>query len=359
MASIGKVPASPWPEVPPPAPQAPESLLEKFARENGITLAQAMDRINGDASFNRTLQALSAQLRRSERDNFLEIRIVRDPAVTAEVAFVHDPQQTLARYTTDSRFKAVRAPRNRAELERLHDVWTKRLQQSGVTWGMGIDAFDGQLQIDMGISEPEFHAIADAQGWTWGDEVRFSFAPPAPAAQTDAAARYPFHLFPRSKAGATLVATVAINGTVVLDHGCFRLLDGKGKPADLVLFDRNAHIGQDRDGYLAVFRDGKVASRIGEPAIWGGYPGANESDPDVLALRQACGAGRISSVGIPASARLFSLPDAGWVANFARAKRLEYLDAWRQVIGCMRRYEDERGAPRFLEARDACIRQFN
>lgn len=126
-----------------------------------------------------------------------------------------------------------------------------------------------------------------------------------------------------------------------------------------MLFDRDAQIGQDAEGYLAIFHDGKVASRIGEPAIWGGYPEADESDPDVVALRQKCGNDPISSVGIPQSARLFALPAADWVANYASAKQLTYEKAWEHLIDCMKRYEEQHGPAPFLEGRDSCIKQFN
>ncbi|WP_296677893.1 hypothetical protein [Novosphingobium sp.] len=183
------------------------------------------------------------------------------------------------------------------------------------------------------------------------------YAREAPPAQVEADARYPFHLFPRSKSAATIVLTSATYGTVLLDHGCFRRADRKGKPGNLVLFDRNAQIGRDSQGYLAVFDSGKPSARVGEPAIWGGYPGANERDPDVRKLREVCGEGPIDAVGIPSSVRLFSLPYPEWVANYARVKKISYQAAWDRAIACMKRREaDGTGG---LEARDSCIDQYN
>ncbi len=187
-----------------------------------------------------------------------------------------------------------------------------------------------------------------------GDPARPTEPQPA---QFDPSARYPFHLFPRSKEAATIVLTSATFGTIQLDHGCFRRSDSSGKAGALVLFDRTAQIGTDSEGYLAIFEGGSVSARIGEPAVWGGYPPADERDPDVRRLRLACGDGPIVAVGIPGSARLFALPYPEWVANYARAKKIGYQAAWDRVIACMKRREaDGFGG---LAARDGCIDQFN
>lgn len=359
MASIGMVSPTPWPTIAPPPPGEAESPVQKYARENGLTLAQAADQINGSAAFQAELSALTARLRKEEAANFLEARIVRDPAVAAEFAFARNPRETLAKYTSNPRFRAVQGGRSPAELEVLRNSWETRMRYIDAPSVIGVDTFSGRIAVEPGISETEFRAIARERGWTWGDEVKFTFAAEAPTAQVDPSVRYPFRLFPRSKAGATIVLTVAISGTIVLDHGCFRKRDEKGRPGNLVLFDRNAQVGTDEQGYLAVFSGSKAASRIGEPAIWGGYPGANERDPDVRKLRDVCGDGPIDPVGIPESARLFALPDPVWVADYARARKVTYQSAWDRVIGCMKRYEDTNGPSRFLEARDACIEQFN
>lgn len=359
MASIGMVPPTPWPKIAPPPPGQTESLVQKYARENGLTLAQAADQINGSPAFQAELSALTARLRKEQSANFLEVRIVRDPAVAAEIAFVRDPKATLAKYTSNPQFRAVQGGRSAAQLETVRSTWEARMRLVDAPSIIGTDTFAGRVTVEPGLSESEFRALAREQGWTWGDEVAFTFAPEPPAAQVDQSVRYPFEIFPRSKAGATIILTVAISGTIVLDHGCFRRLDRKGKPGNLVLFDRSAQIGTDEQGYLAIFDKGKVASRIGEPAIWGGYPAANPRDPDVRKLREVCGDGPIDAVGVPESARLFALPYPEWVADYAQARKIPYQAAWDQVIGCMKRYEDENGPSRFLEARDACIKQFN
>ena len=356
FASIDVVPATLYPADPPAEPGKPESLVERFARENGITPAQAEAQINGDLSFRAESERLGTVLRREQSANFLGFRLVRDPAVAMVVSFAHDPARTLARYTRDPRFRAVGAPRTPAQMQALADLWLGRLQIAGVNAATGRNDLDGRLDIDVGVAAAEWDEIARGRGWTWGDEVRFTYAEPAATAFREPDLARSIRMVPRAASGATIVLTVAIHGRVVLDAGCFRLA-GEHKPGDLVLFDRAATVGRDTQGYLAVFERGKLSSRIGEPAIWGGYPGADESSTEVRALRKLCGSGPIVSVGVPLSERLYALPFPEWVADYARAKKLSYRQGWDTIIACMKRGE-ARGK-RGLALRDGCYTQFN
>lgn len=353
MATIAKVPPTPFPDEPPPQPAPAMSLIETYARDNGISVAQAEAEINGDAEFQRVLADVTAKLRQDHPANFAGVRIVRDPRVAAEFSFKRDGAATLARYTRNPQFRAVDGGRSEAEMQQLADLWIKRMQQENLPALIGSDPFSGRITIEPGISETEWRALADARGWNWGQDVALRFVAPAPPPQTEAGA-FPFHIFPRSRAAATIVLTSATTGTVTLQQGCFRL-GGKGAP--LALFDRSAQIGRDRQGYLALFENGKPAGRIGERMVWGGYPGADERDPDVVALRRACGTAPIVNVGLPQSARLFALPDPSWVTNYAAAKKIGYTAAWKRIIDCMQRRADE-GAEG-LELRTGCYDQYN
>lgn len=355
-ASIKTVPATPYPAEPPPAPGKVESLVERFARENGLTLAQAEARINGDAGFRAETERLGEVLRREQSANFLGFRVVRDPAVAVEVSFSHDAAKTFTRYTKDSRFRPVSASRTPAQMEALSNMWLGRFQQAGVNSTMGRNDLDGRLDIDLGISAEEWRGVARAHGWTWDNEVRFTYAAPAPPALREPGLAAAIRVFPRAASAATIVLTSATYGRVVLDHGCFRLAADRGL-GSLVLFDRSATLGRDAEGYLTIFEGAKPASRIGERAIWGGYPGADEGNPDVKALRRACGSGPIASVGVPVSERTFALPYPEWVANYARAKQVTYRQAWTTILACMKRREAD-GA-HGLELREGCYTQFN
>lgn len=84
-------------------------------------------------------------------------------------------------------------------------------------------------------------------------------------------ARY-VRLVPREDRSPAIIHTAAISGRVILRDGCFRVLqpDTPGEP--LVIFDRDAEIALDREGYMVV-RDPRVidrAPRIGDRMVWSG-----------------------------------------------------------------------------------------
>ena len=356
MASVDRVAASPYPDEPPPELATADTLIDRYARENGLSLGQAKAQINGDEAFRAEMARLGEVLQRDQSENFLGFRLVRDPAVAVEVSFAHDAAATLARYTKNPRFRPIAASKSRAETRALADLWQGRLQQEQIDATFSRDDLTGRLGIELGISETEWRALARKRGWVWGFDVSVSYAKPAPAALREPDLADHIRVFPRSTSAATIVLSSATSGRVVLDHGCFRLAAEHGR-GDLVVFDRTTSLGRDSQGFLAVFERDSPSMRIGERAIWGGYPGAREQDADIKELRAKCGDGVIISVGVPTSERLFALPYPEWVANYAKAKRLTYRQAWTKIIACMKRREA--GSARGLQLREGCYQQFN
>lgn len=315
----------------------------------------AWEEMNGPPALQQEIQRLSPLLPMNERGNFVGLRMVRDPAVAVEVWFERDAEATLAKYTSHPRFRAREGGIDPVEGMALNQLWWKRFDDARVPYGDGVSNIEGTIDFDILVTEAEYREMIRGRPWV-GDtdpRLRLTFAEPQPPAFADPSLEPLVRAFARREAATSIVLTSATIGTIVLADGCFRL----GSPAGpLVMFERDAQLDRDAEEYL-VIRHGEDVARVGERAVWGGYPQPRESEDDVRKLRRECGRGELVNVGAPEGLRLFNLPDPDWVADYARAKRLSYRAAWDEVISCMRR--KERGAPEFLGARDACIDQFN
>ena len=352
--TIGEVPASPYPQVVP-ADTTGESLVEQYARENGISLSEAQDSINGPPRLHRIWPALNAKLRANEANNYVDARMVRDPAVVMEIWFKRDAAQTLAKYTKDPIFRPMEGGLNEAEQEARRALWAGRME-AGSIMGMSIDPFTGEADIAVGIPETRFLAIAESRGWDLSN-VKASYAQEQSAAFADPALASGVRVFAREQADPVARNQALGIGRISLDDGCFTLGSrGDEAQSSLVMFGYGSTLDRDDEGYLVV-RSGDSVYRVGEIAGWSGPNGVDEDNPDVIALREACGTGKIVNVAEPVSYRLFSLPYPSWVSNYAEANGLSRQAAWDRVVACMK--QEEAADIRGLDARDRCIRQFN
>lgn len=362
--SIDSAPPTAWPADPPPKPAMLDSFSRRISTGSEEDRARVWAEANGPEDFQQEVQRLMQLLPSAEPDNFVQLRLARDetvptdpaPLLRAEVWFRKDAAATLARYTNDDRFFARQGGLSEASMEARRKVWLDRLKLVDASYTLSGDPTTGQIDIELGITEAAFRELASERGWSWDDEVRFTFAEEQPPAFLDASLQNQVRAFVREPSAPVVQLLALTIGTIVLDDGCFRLEGEKGKRGPLVMFGYDTQLTRDAEGYVAVI-DGDRRYRIGEAGAWGGPNQVRSGSRETRALRAACGAGEIVNVGSPQSLRLFGLPFPTWVLDYAQAKSLSYEDAWDEVIGCMARNE-KRGRVG-LEARDACIDQFN
>ena len=130
--TIREVPASPFPEDPPPEP----TVIDEFARATSdpdpAVRERAWREANGPEAFQQELQRLLRILPEREAGNYVDARIVRDPDV-AEIWFKRDAAPTLARYTSDPLFRPREGGRTVAELQAVASEWFERLRRAGPT----------------------------------------------------------------------------------------------------------------------------------------------------------------------------------------------------------------------------------
>lgn len=357
--TILDVPASPFPDKPPPEPQVIDDFARRTSSPDPAIREKAWEEANGSPAFQAELQRLRQVLSRDQPDNFVEMRFVRDPAVAAEIWFKRDATRTLARYTSNPLFRPRQGGANEAEQGRLRSLWVERVEQGDHINLIGVDPITGVVELGISVEEAEFRRVAAERGWELGPRVKLNFPRPRPPAFADRSLERQVRIFARESRAKGIQLLAGYSGRIVLDGGCFRLRSGKaGEPGPLVVFGRDAQLGLDQQGYLVVLGEGgRRRYRVGELGSWPGPNAIDEKDPEVRELRRRCGSGPITNVAEPESERLFSAPYAAWVADFARAKSVSYQEAWEEVIDCMKR-EEQRGR-RGLAARDRCIRQFN
>jgi hypothetical protein len=357
--TILEVPPSPYPDEPPPEPPNIDDFARRVGSRDPAVRAKAWEDANGSAAFQAELQRLREVLAREQPGNFVDVRLVRDPAVAAEIWFKRDAARTLARYTSNPQFRARQGGLNRDELQALQNLWVQRSEGGSLINTVGVDPFTGTVELGIAVEEDIFRREAARRGWALGPNLTLQFPRPRPPAFAEPGLERWVRIFARESNAKGIQLLAGNTGRIVLEDGCFRLARRTAaEPAPLVMFGRETQLGRDAQGYLVVrSEEGRQQYRIGEIGSWGGPNGVDEADPQVQALRARCGAGPIVNVAEPESERLFGLPDPRWVADYARSKSIGYREAWDEVIGCMKRLD--RQGRRGLEGRDRCIRQFN
>ncbi len=332
-ATILTAPLEPYPDAPPPLPG--ENEPQRMARETGISVSEAESRMNPDADTMRAAIALDRRLEREAVGNYVDVKIIRDPRPRYVFYFRRDAAETLARFTSDRRFQAVEGGVPAAELEPLFQSWMERLQKHRLVTGGAINAFEGEVELEVGVSRPEFERIAAQEGWRLPPRLKLSFAEEIDEAAVVAPDVAPFiRAFARADRAPGATLDIAIGGRIYLRDGCFRLDDREGG-SSLVLFGRDTRLHRDAEGYMAVssLHNSETSGRIGEEMIWGGYPAAVEGEPGVRALRAHCGNDPIASVGVPTSASRFRVRP--WaIAEYARARGISRQQAWDEIKAC-------------------------
>lgn len=250
---------------------------------------------------------LRNRLLREQPDNFVGAMLRHEPSWAYVFFFKRDPEATLRRYTTQPKFEAALSRFSEADRSRLIEPWRKLWTAEGIPFGYGLDAIYSTMDVQLGISEADYRALAAMRGWGEPPEpirLKFSAAPVLPA--VDPAQASLLRGFAHEKY-ATLMQLEALGtGKLVLRDGCLKVQDHDGTEK-VAVFHLETGIGLDREGYLALVdrMTGKVRGRIGEHMAWGRPNAIPEKGMVGLEqLRAAC-PGELVNIGNPESNAIF------------------------------------------------------
>jgi hypothetical protein len=160
FATVERAPPRPYGDTPPPAEDRPTGEAGWYARSLGISEAEATRRQREQQAVRSELERLTGLLRQREAGNFTAVRMEHEPDWRFLFFFKRDPQRTLARYTSNPRFRAAQARYSREELEALIRPWTDRLTRHRLAGGWGIDDTYGRAEIMIDATEEEYRAVA-------------------------------------------------------------------------------------------------------------------------------------------------------------------------------------------------------
>ena len=338
FATVESAAPRPYPDAPPPAEDRPTSEAGWYARSLGISEVEALRRQREQNAVRQELERVTTLLRQREAGNFTAVRMVHEPDWAYHLYFKRDAERTLARYTTNSRFRAAYARYTREELEALIKPWTQRFTRHRLTGGWGVDDTLGRAEIMMDVTEEDYREVAAREGWGAVPEpIELKFASPVPHPPVQAAALPFVRMLAQNNRGTGIQLTAGASGRIVLRDGCLMVGGGSG-PYRLAYFHRETGIGIDDEGYLS-FKDritGEERGRIGEWFSWAGPNAVDESSPMVAELRERCGSAPVLNVGNPSSAYQFRV--RAWeIDEMARQRRISREEAWDRLKRCWAR----------------------
>lgn len=292
------------PMAPPPPPVNGRPTPPPMTTEARAARARMM---NPDKAAREAAQTLDRRISRSERTNYVGMRIVRDPSPRFAFQFKRDAAAALARYTRDPRFTSREGGLTRAELQPIFDEWWKRFEPFRLVGGGAVYQFDGVVRFDMNIDEAGFREIWKRERWTLPKRLELRFSPPRNARSIEPALVRYVRVFAREDRLPAIMLQAQLGGRVILRDGCFRLREHSGTGEPLVIFGRDVELRLDDQNYMALKNNGSSgpAPRIGEMMMWGGPRYFSEADPNVKALRAKCGTGPVVAIGEPESVGRF------------------------------------------------------
>lgn len=346
FATVEQAPPSPFPEQLPPPENRPGSEAGYYARLAGVSDAEAQRRLLEQRAARPEFERLLGRLRAGERGNFTDARMIHRPDWAYVFYFKRDPERTLARYTRNPHFKAATARYSTEELRAIAAPWLERLADHRLLGGHGTDSTFGEVAVDLVVSEAEFRAIAEREGWRLPEAIKLRFADAVEGAPVAEAIRGLVRIFPQSDRALGATNQALLGGRILLRDGCL-YVSGGDRPDRLAYFGREVALGLDEAGFLALRTRGpapRILGRIGEPFSWGGPIGASESLPMVAELRARCGEAPLEHVGIPQSSRLFQVRP--WVIDaIAERRKIGRDEAWRRFIACIEEREARTPGP--------------
>ena len=109
FASIDTAPVTPAAK--PERNRGPKDEAGFYAQMAGVSQAEAMKRIDAQHAMRPEFERLLATLRAKEKTNFTSARMIHKPDWAYEIYFKRDAAKSLAKYTTNPRFKPASARR--------------------------------------------------------------------------------------------------------------------------------------------------------------------------------------------------------------------------------------------------------
>jgi hypothetical protein len=343
FATVERAPPRPYGDTPPPAEDRPTGEAGWYARSLGISEAEATRRQREQQAVRPELDRLTGLLRQREAGNFTAVRMEHEPDWRFLFFFKRDPQRTLARYTSNPRFRAAQARFTREELEALIRPWTDRLTRHRLAGGWGIDDTYGRAEIMIDATEEEYRAVAAREGWEpLPDAITLRFAPALAHPPVEAAAQPFVRLLAQNDRSTGIQLTAGLGGRIFLRDGCLMVARPNGQ-AQLAYFHRETGLGLDAEGYLALKdrRTGESRGRIGEWFVWAGPNAVEETSPMVPELRARCGSAPLVNAGNPESAH-YSRVRTWQIDELARQRRISRQEAWDRLKRCWARNDAAR-----------------
>jgi hypothetical protein len=336
FATLESVPPSPFPDQLPPPQNRPRNEAGFYAQMAGISDAEASKRMAEQAAARPEFERLLRTLRQRESSNFTAPRLIHKPDWAYVFYFKRDPEQTLAKYTSNPHFKAGQARYDGEELQAIAKPWVDRFSAHRLLGGHGSDDTFGEVHMDLVVSEPEFRAIAAREGWTVPDAIRLQFSERVTGASVSPQVERLVRIFPQSDRALGATNMALISGRITLREGCFYVV-APNAPSKLAYFAREVGVGIDEQGYVSLrTRSPKPRhlGRVGEQFSWAGPIGISEDAPMVAELRKRCGNAPLMHVGVPDSSRLFEVrPHV--IDSIAERRKISRDEAWRRFRSCI------------------------
>jgi len=164
FATVERAPPVPYPDEPPP-PESWPGEERWYAQTHGLSAAEVRRRQREQQALRSEFEGLIALLRVREAGNFTGPRVVHKPDWAYVLYFRRDPERTLAKYSSHPRIKAALARYSHEQLTSLARPWVDRFVAHKLAGGWGGDASYGVAEIIMNVTEEEYQAIAEREGW--------------------------------------------------------------------------------------------------------------------------------------------------------------------------------------------------
>jgi hypothetical protein len=183
------------------------------------------------------------------------------------------------------------------------DLWLARLEQRGALMGAGLDGKgeDGPVSsIDTLLTAREFDQWVAQNGWQVPGHIRWRFQSELVAPQVAEGLEGAIRQWPATSRRTGWQLEAAFTGHIVLRDGCFYSVSA-GRPDKLAWFHNETGLGRDDAGYFTLVSriTGETMARLGEEMFWAGPNAVDPDQPEVHALKEACGDLEIDGVGNP------------------------------------------------------------
>ncbi len=291
FATILDVPPAPFAAKAPGAPEPP-SAEQVAAQEQFRRVAEWQNSVRDE------VDALHRKLDRLEKGNFVDLYFENEGEPHVVFRFLRDPEETLAKYTSHTRFRAAKAGYTTAELAAALDFMMKTFAEERIIMGGGYGNKENRATVEIAIPEEEFRELVERKGVKIPAAVRLVFRAQARADDINrplpAAIAPLVRIFPRDDRPVGAVNSINSYAKVVLQDGCFRASDQDNA---LVLFPLGVQLFVDSQGYLAFGSEETPGyARVGQEIVFMGSIAEVAAPELVRPIHAACGPGKVIKV---------------------------------------------------------------